>query len=52
MDNKRTMEQYWLLMNNIAYWLVRNNKKFNTRQEILETTMDDLKFKKEMKING
>lgn len=32
MDNKRTMEQYWLLMNNIAYWLVRNNKKFNTRQ--------------------
>ena len=32
MDNKRTMQQYWLLMNNIAYWLVRNNKKFNTRQ--------------------
>ena len=32
MDNKRTMEQYWLLMNNIAYWLVKNNKKFNTRQ--------------------
>lgn len=32
MDNKRTMEQYWLIINNIAYWLVRNNKKFNTRQ--------------------
>ena len=32
MDNKRTMQQYWLLMNNIAYWLVKNNKKFNTRQ--------------------
>lgn len=32
MDDKRTMQQYWLLMNNIAYWLVKNNKKFNTRQ--------------------
>ena len=32
MDDKRTMNQYWLLMNNIAYWLVKNNKKFNTRQ--------------------
>lgn len=32
MDDKRTMDQYWLLMNNIAYWLVKNNKKFNTRQ--------------------
>ena len=28
---KRQIDQYWLDLNKIAYWLVKNNKTFNTR---------------------
>ena len=31
-NDKLGMKEYWYLMNRIAYWLVKNNKKFKTRQ--------------------
>ena len=30
-SDKIGIQEYWYLMNRIAYWLVKNNKKFNTR---------------------
>lgn len=31
MADSITIQEYWYLMNRIAYWLIKNNKKFNTR---------------------
>lgn len=32
MTDKIGINEYWYLMNRLAYWLVNNNKQFNTRQ--------------------